>query len=316
IFKSSGIKKLRIDEFWDDLPAGHEAFFEGLESLTIKSISFNVDSLCYLIREHPDTIRSLCLGAEPDVLRAYHQSSSDTYLRRQQYVDQLVDNLEDDGEEILINPWLKLKELHLIGLDVRKIVEPAHKIFRLQTLTSMTLETCPGLECALQLLATSKDESGSFLRSTLRLESFSLRYEASNQRFRTRLFDFLSAIRGLTHLSVLLESYDRSHPTELKPMLAVHGPSLRSLVWDERSGKRDSFGPSEPVFEPSHHLIGVITAHCPYLVELGISMDWRNFTQKGSFRPNDCNRDVCSLPRSPKSPLRPLLRTRRSYSSD
>ncbi|KAL8879005.1 MAG: hypothetical protein Q9198_003302 [Flavoplaca austrocitrina] len=44
--------------------------------------------------------------------------------------------------------------------------------------------------------------------------------------------------------------------------------------------------------EPSHHLIGIITAHCPNLVELDVSMDWRDFTQKGSFRPNEYNRDL------------------------
>lgn len=296
IFGSSGIKKLRIDEFWDDRPTGHDAFFEGLESLTIKSISFDVNTLCAMIREWPDTIQSLCLGAESDVLRAYHQSNSDPYLRRQRYVAQLVDDLRDDGEDTEVNPWLELRELHLIGFDVDQIIEPAHKILRLQNLTSMTLETCPGFERALELLATRNDKTGLTLRSTLRLDSFSIRHEGSNQQFRTRLFDFLGTIRGLTHLSVLLEGDGCSHPTELKPMLAVHGPSLRSLVWDERSGKRNSFTTSEPVSEPSHHLIGRITAYCPYLVELGVSMDWRDFTQKGSFRPNDYNRDVCSLP--------------------
>ena len=296
IFESSGIKKLRIDEFWDDLPAGHEAFFEGLESLTIKSISFNVDTLCYMIREHRETIQSLCLGAESDVLRAYHQSNSDPYLRHQPYVHELVDDLRDDGEDNEVNPWLELRELHLIGFDVDKLIEPAHKILRLQNLTSITLETCPGLERALELLATRKDKTGLFLRSTLRLESFSIRHESSNHQFRTRLFDFLGAVRGLTHLSVLLEGDGRSHITELKPMLAAHGSSLRSLVWDERSGKRNSFTTSEPVSEPSHYLIGMIAVHCPHLVELGVSMDWRDFTQKGSFWPNDYNRDVRGLP--------------------
>ncbi|KAL9029195.1 MAG: hypothetical protein Q9180_007059, partial [Flavoplaca navasiana] len=146
IFGSSGIKKLRIDEFWDEPPTGHDAFFESLESLTIKSISFNVVHLCAMIREYPDTIQSLCLGAESDVLRAYHQSNPDPHLRRQQYVDELVDDLRDDGEDTEVNPWLELRELHLIGFGVDKIIEPAHKILRLQNLTSMTLETCPGLE--------------------------------------------------------------------------------------------------------------------------------------------------------------------------
>lgn len=310
IFESSGIKKLRIDECWYDLPTGHEPFFQGLESLTMRSVLFGVDNLCAMIRQHANTLKSLCLGAEFYVLRANHESNFDTYPLRQHYVDQLLDQLGNDGEDIVVNPRLELTELHLIGFDVQKIVDPAHKIFRLQTLTSMTLETCPGLEPAFEFLATSKDESGLCLRSTLRLDSFSLRYEGSNQQFRTHLFDFLGAIRGLTHLSVLHEGTDHSHPTELKPMLAVHGPSLRSLVWDERSGKRDSFTTSEPVSEPSHQLIWRIAANCPYLVELGVSMDWRDFTIKGSFRPNEYNRDVCGLPRGPKSPLRPLHPTR------
>ncbi|KAL9633501.1 MAG: hypothetical protein Q9204_003369 [Flavoplaca sp. TL-2023a] len=299
IFGCPGLKKLRIDEYYDDTFV-RCVYFKDLESLTVKSITFTMNEMSAMMKIHNRTLRYLCLGAESEVLLDYHESAN-TLNRRQRCIDELVDEPDhDDHEDHDIDnaeddrPWLKLEELHIVGFDVHKIIKPSHGILKLQTLTSMTLESCPGLEDAFDLLATDKDKSDLSLRSTLRLRSFSLRHEASNQQFRNRLLDFLGAICGLTHLSVLLEDVSRSHANHLDPMLAVHGQSLRSLVWDERSGRRDSFTTSEPLSAASYQLIGRITAHCPYLIELGVSMDWRDFTQKDSFIPNDYNRNLTS----------------------
>lgn len=293
-----GITKLRIDNWAEtDFNLAYPNL-PGLESLTTKSINLAVDYLRTLILVQGDTMKSLCLGAESDVLRDYQESNQNSLLRRQEYVDTLVDSLDphDDDEDQDYSPWLMLQELQLVGLDVCKIIKPASLFLDLHSLTSLTLETCLGLETALDMLATKKNKSGLPLRSGLRLHYFSLRHEASNQQFRARLIDFLSAIQGLTHLLVLLENSDRSRPDDLDPILAVHGQSLRSLVWDERSGKRDLFVPSEETYKPSYLRLATIATHCPNLVELGISMDWRDFTKKGSHDPHSSNRHVCGLP--------------------
>ncbi|KAI4275563.1 MAG: hypothetical protein L6R38_005846 [Xanthoria sp. 2 TBL-2021] len=253
-------------------------------------------------------MKSLCLGAESDVLRDYQESNQNSLLRRQEYVDTLVDSLDphDDDEDQDYSPWLMLQELQLVGLDVCKIIKPASLFLDLHSLTSLTLETCLGLETALDMLATKKNKSGLPLRSGLRLHYFSLRHEASNQQFRARLIDFLSAIQGLTHLLVLLENSDRSRPDDLDPILAVHGQSLRSLVWDERSGKRDLFVPSEETYKPSYLRLATIATHCPNLVELGISMDWRDFTKKGSHDPHSSNRHMTGVAFKPLKNLQTL----------
>ncbi|KAL9035690.1 MAG: hypothetical protein Q9180_004727 [Flavoplaca navasiana] len=188
-------------------------------------------------------------------------------------------------------PPLSLGTLHLIGFDFSKIIGPSISILELQSLSMLTLETCPGLERAFDILAREKNQSDVPLRSRLQLRSFSLRHEGSNPAFKIRLLGFLCAIRGLTHLSILLEDSTRSHPHDLNLMLAVHGQSLRSLVWDERSGRRDLFVPSEGTHAPGHLWLRTIAQGCPKLVELGISMDWRDFTQKASSEPHLVNRN-------------------------
>ncbi|KAL8754525.1 MAG: hypothetical protein Q9199_004292 [Rusavskia elegans] len=291
-----GITKLRIDNWAETDSNLDDPILPGLESFTTKSINLEVDYLRNLILEHYDTLKSLCLGAESDVLRDYQESNQNSLLRRQEYGDLLVDSLQPYETIEGASPWLMLRELQLVGLDVCKTIKPASLFLDLHSLTSLTLETCLGLETALDILTTEKDESGLPLRSGLRLHYFSLRHEASNQQFRARLIDFLSAIQGLTHLFVLLENSDRSRPNDLDPVLAVHGQSLRSLVWDKRSGKRDLFIPSEATYKASHLRLATIATHCPNLVELGISMDWRDFTKKGSHDPHSSNRYVCGLP--------------------
>ncbi|KAL8993604.1 MAG: hypothetical protein Q9169_006218 [Polycauliona sp. 2 TL-2023] len=203
-------------------------------------------------------------------------------------------------------PWLYLRELHLIGLDANKILKPDSLMLNLECITALNLESCPELDTALDTLATERNKSDVPLRACLRLQSFSLRHENSTQHFRAGLIDFLGAIQGLTHLSVLLENGDRSGPNDLDPMLAVHGPTLRSLVWDERSGKRDSWIPLEPNAEPSHRRLKTIAKHCPHLVELGISMNWEDFMTQGTFSPDRCNRRMTTAAFSPLKKLRTL----------
>ncbi|KAL8853672.1 MAG: hypothetical protein Q9221_001483 [Calogaya cf. arnoldii] len=201
----------------------------------MKSISRGEEYMSDLILGHRDTLKCLCLGAETHVLRDYHVSHEfnefyhDTLPIRERYVDELVDSLEFLRESDDLRPWLSLRDLQLVGLNVRKFVKPASKIIDFQFLSSLSLKTCPGLAAALDILATESNESGLPLRSCLRLRSFSLRHEKSNRNFRTRLIKFLSAIQGLTHLSILLENSDRSKPRDLDPLLALTGEAFAPL---------------------------------------------------------------------------------------
>ncbi|KAL8642410.1 MAG: hypothetical protein Q9226_008515 [Calogaya cf. arnoldii] len=291
-----GIKKLRIDNLEDLNLDEDAAILPGIESFTMRSINRGEEYMSDFIVGHRNTLKCLCLGAELHVLRDYHVSHAfneahhDSLPIRENYVDELIDSLEFLRESDDLRPWLSLRDLQLVGLSVRKFIRPASRVIDFQSLSSLSLESCPGLGTALDTLATESNESGLPLRSCLRLQSFSLRHEYSNQNFRTRLIKFLSAIQGLTHLSILLEDDDRSQPNDLDPLLAVHGQSLRSLVWDERSGKRRSFIPTETASVPVHLRLRRIAIHCPNLVELGISIDWRDFTVDSSFSPYSNNR--------------------------
>ncbi|KAL8832492.1 MAG: hypothetical protein Q9170_004863 [Blastenia crenularia] len=192
----------------------------------------------------------------------------------EEYVDDFIQCLEDYDEDDYDKQLTALKDVELIGLNASKLVI-AHLFFLdLNSLTSLNLQSCSGLEGALTTLAAVKDQKGRF--SGLQLRSFSIRHESRNVQIKTQILDFLVSFEGLTHLSVLLEISEPNRPPDLVSVLAKHGKSLTSLVWDERPGKRESFAISTQEYTlPGLGTLSTIAALCPDLVQLGISIDWR-----------------------------------------
>ncbi|KAL8836962.1 MAG: hypothetical protein Q9176_005963 [Flavoplaca citrina] len=179
---------------------------KGLKSYTTRSIDDPPFDMFHTIHNHKNSLEYLCIGAEEDVVRDYQESTQDSLSDRQEYIDALAEDFESS---VTAFPPLSLGTLHLIGFDFSKIIGPSISILELQSLSTLTLETCPGLERAFDILAREKNQSDSPLRSRLQLRSFSIRHEGSNPQFRIRLLGFLCAIRGLTHLSILLEDHTR-----------------------------------------------------------------------------------------------------------
>lgn len=282
-----GLTKLRIDSYHLD-GSDDELMVPDVQSFTINSAGYLLT--CPILNTNKaSSLRHLCLGAESGVLRHYHEPDGQLQQLHDEWLDGLLDELEDDDEQE-VEPTnnsdkllLQLSTFELKGFDVGKIIKPDSVMLDISSLTSVKLESCHGLEGAFDVLKAEKGKQG------LPLRSFHIRQESASPQFRAQLLDFLGSLRGLIHLSVLLETEDPSEPQELEQMLVAPGQSLRSLVWDERRGRRDSFVPQQHISYLSPYQLQAVIARCPNLVELGICIDWRSFTG------HVINRLVCIL---------------------
>ncbi|KAL8923293.1 MAG: hypothetical protein Q9208_004693 [Pyrenodesmia sp. 3 TL-2023] len=220
------------------------------------------------------TLKHLCLGAEAVALHTHHESRSRT-SSDEGFLSDVVDYLEEDSEDG-DEPWLDLATLEMKSLNLSKVIKLGSRFFDLQCLTSLSLQSCYGLEGAFDYLASGKTDDGQLLSKSLRLQSFSLRHEGSNPQLKAKLLGFLRSIQSLTHLAILMDNSPQNESLDLDQVLDAHGKTLRSLVWDERRGKRDAFAPSQETSLPGHGQLQQIGRKCERLVELGISIDWRS----------------------------------------
>ncbi|KAI4126714.1 MAG: hypothetical protein LQ338_003617 [Usnochroma carphineum] len=249
----------------------------GLEQLRIDTYQHGTDWYW----PNMSGLRSFSLSAESSVLECYrmpYSNTSQTLDNSLQAVLYSVENrFKDHHEQDEARPPLNgLDSFILTGLNLGLIIMPKSRYIDLSSLTSLTLESCSGLEDAFNALSNEKNQQGLPWRSELGLKSFYLRQESVTQRFRTQLLDFLSSIQALTSLSILLETNDR--PGSFQEVLTTHGKSLRSLVWEERIDRREDFIPLPPVpLLSSLAQLDQIAEHCPDLIELGFPIDWRNF---------------------------------------
>ncbi|KAL8711386.1 MAG: hypothetical protein Q9220_004284 [cf. Caloplaca sp. 1 TL-2023] len=220
-------------------------------------------------------LKNLCLSAERNALCRYQEDDRRFDRSDRDWLRALIQELEQDEEEEEYHgdPRLRLQSFHLIGLDVSQVIKLNSVFFNVNDLTSLTLESCEGTERALETIIT-EHKKGSPGWSNLNLRSFQIRHEAVNTRFRPRLLEFLTLIRGLRRLAVLTVEDEPSRLEDFVPMLDRHGSTLTSLVWDERPARRASFLPSPIPPPPSGALIEAIAQKCPHLIELGVPIDW------------------------------------------
>ncbi|KAI4117080.1 MAG: hypothetical protein LQ345_002600 [Seirophora villosa] len=278
-----GLKRLRIDGYEDDDIELYPGIL-GIESLALNVTSDNLYGLYLgcLLKDNSDSLQHLSLGAEIQALRRYHKTDHD-------HSDSTTDWLGNLMKEFILGDvdvygakhgqyCLAVNAFELKGLDFSEIINPHSVFLDLPSLTSLKLESCVGLDRAFEVLAAGKNSKGCLSRSELRLRSFHIRQESSSPRLVAHLLIFLGAITGLTHLSVLLEGTALSPAHEVTWVLIAHGKSLRSLVWDERLVRRTWYIPPREDIPTPHIQLETIAEYCPYLVELGILMDWRAFT--------------------------------------
>lgn len=285
--QNPGLKVLKINRYQhhgepDEVQPGE------LESFELKAVDEGEDIelmqwTAWLLANNHKTLKRLCLGAEPSIVRWYYnehdvgRESIDTTVAW--LVEQIMDS-EHIWEQDMERFSLSLEVCELKGMPLGRLIAPNFFLFRVSTLTSLSLESCWDFQYAFRILATEKNERGQPLASDLRLQEFRLRYEEFDPEFRAELISFLCSIQGLKHLAILLETDYKAK--SIKKVLEKHGGSLQSLVWDERRKRPVNFLPENKL--PKHLPIGSfcarivdIATYCTQLRELGIPADWRIF---------------------------------------
>ena len=176
-----------------------------------------------------------------------------------------------DPDDISV-PVLKLESLKLTGWDLRPFVNGSYRpITDFNSLTSLTLESCCGLTDGLPQLARKSDNEA--VNRLPNLQSLTIRREIDvNPEFTRDLDHFLRNLSPLRALYILLSGdyFVRSS----KEFLKVHGATLRTLVWDERLGRRYDLSDDRLVDIRDAGRLSTIVKHCPNLVELGVSVRW------------------------------------------
>ena len=197
-------------------------------------------------------------------------------LKRRPRYDKISTSLANDIRNLLsrISPdpliHLSLKSLTLCGFNFGSVVRGEIGLdIDFNNLTMLNLESCAGLNQAFHLLGGQVDSSKLALSA---LQDLFVRLETPDQTFPASLESFLTSIRRLRHLQVLIEG--ASAAQNLDPILKVHGESLRTLVWDERLGPRTQLGVSTSLLSSKVGNLKVISHYCRFLQVLAIPLDW------------------------------------------
>ncbi len=289
------LKTVKIENY------NHDSFmYSGLRIPGISSLSINtmdhaiVSSVIGdLISEVPRSLKHLSLGAEAATVKKCRDPFVSEELQVNSNIQKLVDSIEEQYHEYarrraandydedrhrlmerggLKNPWLQLDSCELSGLDASMLMNPNFALLDVKNLNCLNLMNCSGLERAFAIISMQGNLQG---QSNLKLRSFGIRHQTFDTTFRPLLSSFIRSLPGLTNLAVLLET-PRQPPDYLRSILKPHGKSLETLVWDERIAAvefQHFITPSTPCSQ-----IRDIKQCCPYLVELGILMDWRIFS--------------------------------------
>ena len=169
---------------------------------------------------------------------------------------------------------LSLGSLHLCGLNLGSVLQGKVALdIDFTKITQLRLESCPGLSQAFSILL---DPAGSSRIALDALEDLFIRLEDPDAHFSNSLESFLTSIPGLIHLRVLIDNALANQ--DLEPILEVHGKTLRTLVWDERSGRRTRLDTSTSLLSTGLRRLVVVSEKCPSLTILGIALDWEHLT--------------------------------------
>ena len=175
-------------------------------------------------------------------------------------------------ESSLPTSVLTLKSLHLVGIDCGYTPEMGTPtMLDIDNLTSLCLESCFNLGQSFPALSSLRSPDAPSLLPQLR--SFRLRQENSDASFQAGLKAFLLALKGLVHLSILLEGSGPFFPPDC--FVGNQGSTLRTLVWDQRQGPREKLDASTNTATPSmmSRFLDKIVKKCPNLRELGLAVN-------------------------------------------
>ena len=246
----------------------------GLRTLSISCLAASITG-ARLVAKNSSTLQELEIGLETAALNAYlrdtiHEEVVDSNLTLT--FCRLLPDYSDPAEVSVA--YLKLRKLKVIGMDTRLLFGgPFRPLTDLSVLMTLTLESCHGLYNSFRSLA-NKTGSESINRLP-RLCSLTIRQERVDHYYPTdSIASFLYSMSPLTTLHVLLSGI--SNYQRLKGILKVHGRSLKSLIWDQRFGRRYCMQDDRLIENKNQSLerLRNIADFRPHLVELGIPVTW------------------------------------------
>ena len=174
-----------------------------------------------------------------------------------------------------LNASMSLLSLKLISCDIDVLLKFKYRpTVDLRNLTHLVLEECFSERRTFPLLSLIS-ENPEDARCLLSITSFTFRQKHMEDDDRTQLRDFICALPcGIQDLCVLIDYANKS--VGLRSILRVHGKTLKTLIWDERTYRLQGVQSCTALF-PKKHGVGylpIISNACPNLRELGIAMDW------------------------------------------
>ena len=264
----------RVYSFNDTLDSN----FGAINRLSVESM--DLDRSCCkweaaTIIKNAATLNHLRLGFISRIAHDFALKSPPRYGRMSElFSEEIVDSL---SEFHLSEVHLSLKSLHLCGLDLGSILQGEVALdIDFTKITQLRLESCPGLSQAFSIFMAGAGSSKSALRA---LEDLFIRLEDPDAHITNSLESFLTSIRGLIHLRVLIDNALTDQ--DLEPILDIHGKTLKTLVWDERSGPRTRLAASTSLFATRFGNLEVVSQKCPSLTILGIALDWEAISRPG-----------------------------------
>ena len=231
-----------------------------------------------MLSKNAESLDYLHLGAINRIAHEYaRQRRPPNDVISRSLANEIKKLLSKIGPDRLIH--LSLDSLTLCGLNFEKVLCGEIGLdIDFNNLTTLELESCTGIAQAFNLLVDQKDSPKLALGA---LECFCLRLEQPVQTFSAGLETFLTSLRGLTHLSVLIDGASASQ--NLKPILKVHGESLHALVWDERRGPRTQLGVSTSLLSTKVGNLKIISHYCRVLQVLAIPLYWEAISRSDEY---------------------------------
>ena len=272
------LKSLRIENANVDYLKS--IYFKRLEKLEVVDLGFDYlpDWVEKLVARNRISLTHLKFGNPGQLTKNFFSAFKDHLKDLQERNQNLVAaTAQSSSNRNVLSFFPHVSSVHLINSDLDGLMgEGPVDIFDHDKLESLSLESC----CQENNFFPLEQHPGSNIFSWKpHLRSFSLRKESCTEAFIARLKTFFEAFSGLIHLSVLLES--QTLLMEPTCFIKNHGNSLRTLVWDQRTGPITAMDTSTHTGAGTNDTLGTtinqICSGCPGLKELGLIMDVCNF---------------------------------------
>lgn len=234
-----------------------------------------------MVARNKRTLRRLELGVETSIARDYNLG---TQTQEQQLPTNSAEatKRETQAVEGELQSY-SLNTLILKGLHPVKVFQGTiwNRLDH-ENLRTMMLQSCPGLDDTFSQFGNATGQSDTL--KLIKLKKLYIRHETfgAKYRFSQVIERFLKSFSGLTVLNVLVDG--TRDPQNLKPILAVHGKTLKTLVWDERRASVTSMDASTAVFHQQFSMLSTAANDCPFLTVLALPYPWKTMMELESYQ--------------------------------